>query len=327
MGASHHHHHHHHHDLTEADAESIKRIRLAFVLNMLFAVVELIGGILSGSYAIIADAIHDLGDSLSLALALFLQKKSVQGPSTSLTYGYRRYSVLSSLVSGLIIVVGSWIVIFGAVPRLIESETIPHAPSMIGLAILGLLVNGFAALKLSAGHSHNEKILSWHLIEDFLGWLAVLVGAVVIYFYQVAWLDPLLAIVIAIFVQWNVIKNLKGPLRIILQTVPCTSDLSSIKSEIEKVPGVEHIVALHAWTLDGIQHVLTTHLHVNDQVPFTLLKRQVRDIVRSRGYRFVTIEIGHHEEEPHDHSSETAHACAEGEHHEPHPPKHSSRHD
>lgn len=302
MSSTHHHHHHHHHpeDLEAGDAASIKRIKLAFFLNMLFAIVELVGGLLSGSFAIVADAIHDFGDSLSLALALYLQKKSVQGPSSSLTYGYKRYSVLSSLVSGLIIVVGSLFVIIESIPRLMHPEGVPHAPSMIGLAVLGLCVNGFAAFGLSRGHSHNEKILSWHLIEDFLGWLAVLIGALIIYFYQIPWIDPALAIAIAVFVQWNVIKNLKDPLRIILQTVPCTTDLSSIRQEIEKVPGVEHIVTLHAWSLDGIQHVLTTHLHIGEQVKVHELKNRVREIVRARGYRFVTIEVGHHHDEPHE---------------------------
>ena len=326
MDAHHHHHHHHNHNLEAADAASIKRIRIAFVLNMLFAVIELVGGLWTGSFAIVADAIHDFGDSMSLALALYLQKKSSQGPSSQLTYGYRRYSVLSSLVSGLIIIIGSWVIIFEAVPRLMHPEAIPHVGGMMGLALLGLCVNGFAALGLSKGHSHNEKILSWHLIEDFLGWLAVLIGAVFIYFYQIAWLDPLLAVFIALFVQWNVIKNLKDPLRIIMQSVPGSMDLRAIKTEIEAVPGVDHIVELHAWSLDGVQHVLTTHLHVDDHVVFSDLKKQVRDIVRSKGFRFVTIEVGHHHDEPHGEDLESVeettcdhdhgHHHADGHHHD-----------
>jgi cobalt-zinc-cadmium efflux system protein len=300
MGAHHHHHHHHPHELEANDLASLKRIRLAFILNMTFALIELIGGLWTGSFAIVADAIHDFGDSLSLALALFLQKKSTLGPSSKLTYGYRRYSVLSSLVSGGIIVLGSWLVIIEAVPRLIHPDSIPHAKGMIALAFLGLCVNGFAAFGLSKGHTHNEKILSWHLIEDFLGWLAVLAGAVFIYFYQVPWIDPLLAIGIAIFVQWNVVKNLKDPLGIILQHVPETMDLREIKTAIESVKGVDNIVELHAWSLDGLQHVLTTRLHVDQGVVFNDLKQEIREILRAKGFQFVTIEVGFHVDEPHE---------------------------
>lgn len=294
MGAHHHHHHghghHHHHGEGDSEA-SVKRIGTAFVLNMLFALIELIGGILSGSFAIVADAIHDFGDSLSLALALYLQKKSSRGPSSSLTYGYRRYSILSSLISGLIIIAGSLIIIIEAVPRLLSPHPMPHVPSMIGLALLGLTVNGIAAFKLSHGHSHNEKILSWHLIEDFLGWLAVLIGALCIYFFQIAWLDPLLAICIALFVLWNVAKNLKDPLKIILQFVPSLGDLEGLKKEIEALPGVTKIDDLHAWTLDGQQHVLTLHLVVADLKVGAELKPQIRALLLAKGYQFVTIEL------------------------------------
>lgn len=298
MGAHHHHHHHHHHGhghhhhQSEHDTNaSVRRIGIAFVLNMLFALIELVGGILSGSFAIVADAIHDLGDSLSLALALYLQKKSDQGPSSSLTYGYSRYSILSSLISGLIIIAGSVLIIVEAVPRLLTPHPLPHIPSMIGLAILGIAVNGLAAFGLSRGHSHNEKILSWHLIEDILGWFAVLVGALCIHFFQIAWLDPLLAIFIALFILWNVTRNLKDPLKIILQFVPSLGDLEGLCKEIESLDGVEKIDDLHAWTLDGHQHVLTLHLVVADLATGAELKPRIRNLVQAKGYQFVTIEL------------------------------------
>src|SRR5262249_23187004 len=137
-----HHHHHHHVPGDPSDPQAIRRIKIAFLLNMTFALIELIGGMLIGSFAIIADAIHDFGDSLSLALALFLQKKSSQGPTAQLTYGYQRYSILSSLLSGTIIIAGSFVICVESITHVFHTETMPNIPGMIGLSLLGIIVNG-----------------------------------------------------------------------------------------------------------------------------------------------------------------------------------------
>lgn len=305
MGTGHHHHHHdsdHHHshahhadhqhildDLNSKDA--VKRIKWAFCLNMAFALIELIGGVLIGSFAIIADAIHDFGDSLSLALALFLQKKSGQAPSPEFTYGYQRYSVLSSLLSGTIIVVGSFVICIESVTHLVKAEAIPNVPWMIGLALLGILANGLAAFGLSHGHSHNEKILSWHLIEDLLGWVAVLVGAICIQIFQVAWIDPLLAIGISLFILYNVARNMREPLRIILQEAPSPKELTQLKHELAHLDGVMSLSQVHAWTLDGRQHVFSGCLKLRRMDEALVIKQKARSLIESKGYRFITIEI------------------------------------
>lgn len=301
MGSGHHHHHHHHHhnhshahsdhDCQEKKDESVKRIRAAFFLNMGFAIIELIGGLVTGSFAIVADAIHDFGDSLSLALALFMQKKSGEGPSPSLSYGYLRYSVLSAIVSGMIIISGSVVILVEAVQHLIQQSEMPNAKGMIALSILGIIANGIAALRLSHGHSHNEKILSWHLIEDLLGWIVVLIGAICILNFGITWLDPLLAIGISIFISWNVIRNLREPFRIILQYVPGEEDLTQLKAQLEAIEGVQTVSEIHAWTLDGYQHVVTAHLVAeNDHV-----RDRAKKMLKDKGYRYVTLEVTHGE--------------------------------
>lgn len=290
----HHHHHHHGHDHDHShgsDGDALKRIRFAFVLNFMFAIIELIGGAITGSFAIIADAIHDLGDSASLALALFMQKKSQGGPSENLAYGYLRYSVVSAIITGIVIISGSFVVLIEAIQRLITPDDLPNAIGMMGLALVGILVNGISAFRLAHGHSHNEKILSWHLIEDLLGWIVVLMGAIFIYFFQIVWLDPLLAIFISIFVSWNVIKNLREPFRIILQYVPGEEDLSALKKHLSSVDGISAIVEVQAWTLDGYQHVLTTRLVVKPGYSTDAVRENVRETLKERGYKFVTIEI------------------------------------
>jgi cobalt-zinc-cadmium efflux system protein len=319
MGTKGHHHHHdhdhdhashsdHHHSLALADDSpaAVKRIKLAFYLNMAFALIELIGGILIGSFAIIADAIHDFGDSMSLALALVLQKKSRQGPTSQLSYGYQRYSILSSLVSGTIIIAGSFVVCVEAITHLFEPLELPNINGMIGLAILGILVNGLAAFGLSHGHSHNEKILSWHLIEDLLGWIAVLIGALCIRIFQVAWIDPVLAIGISIFVLVNVLRHLKEPLRIIMQHVPDEKDLEALRHDLGHITGVKALHDVHAWSLDGRQHVFTALLRITSWDHATRIKEEAREKIRQKGYRFINLEV------------ETAGCDHDHDHHEAH---------
>lgn len=303
--------HHHHHSLaitddSPASAAAVKRIKLAFYLNMAFALIELIGGILIGSFAIIADAIHDFGDSMSLALALVLQKKSSQGANAQLSYGYQRYSILSSLVSGTIIIAGSFVICVEAITQLFEARELPHINGMISLAVVGILVNGLAAFGLSHGHSHNEKILSWHLIEDLLGWIAVLIGALCIRVFQVSWIDPVLAIGISIFVLVNVLRHLKEPLRIIMQHVPNEKDLETLRHELKQITGVKDLRDVHAWSLDGRQHVFTALLHITSWDHATRIKEEAREKIRAKGYRFINLEVetvscDHAHDHAHDH--------------------------
>jgi len=311
MGSGHHHHHHHghHHDHDhdhshdhkgQSGEEALKRIRFAFILNFAFAIIELIGGALTGSFAIVADAIHDLGDSFSLGLAFYLQKKSQGGPSASLPYGYLRYSVVSAIITGIVIISGSFVVLIEAIQHLLHPEALPNVPGMIGLAIVGISVNGLAAFRLSHGHSHNEKILSWHLIEDLLGWIVVLIGAICIYYFNLAWIDPVLAIGISIFISYNVIRNLREPFRIILQYVPGSEDMTALEKQLGAISGVKKVQEVQAWSLDGYQHVLTTRLVIKGDTSADTVREVVRTKLKEKGYKFVTIEIDHEASElPH----------------------------
>lgn len=164
---SHHHSHSHHH--------GTKNISLAFFLNLGFCIIELIGGLLTNSVAILSDALHDFGDSVALGLAWVFQKKSEQKPDDKYTYGYRRFSLLSAIINSIILVAGSAFVLFESIKRIIEpAET--NAKGMLLLAILGVAVNGVAILRLRKGGSVNERVVSLHLMEDVLGWVAVLIG-------------------------------------------------------------------------------------------------------------------------------------------------------
>ncbi|MBU1309523.1 MAG: cation diffusion facilitator family transporter [Gammaproteobacteria bacterium] len=254
--ASHQHPHGHNHTPAESS-----NIALAFWLNFGFALIEIVGGILTNSVAIIADAIHDLGDSLAIAFAWVASKVAAKQPTQRYSYGYRRWSLLSALISGVILLLGSAWVLSEAIPRLWQPQ-LPHTGGMFLLALLGIAVNGAAVLRLRRGKTQNEKVLSWHLLEDVLGWVAVLLGSVLMYFTGWAWLDPALSIAFTLFILLNVLKALRQTLALFLQVSPDLQLQQQISSELTGLDFVESIHHLHLWSLDGEQHVLTMHVEI-----------------------------------------------------------------
>ena len=172
---------------------TLKNIGIAFTLNFVFAIIQFVGGILTGSVAVLSNAIHDLADSLTLGLALVFEKLAIRKSNAGFSYGYRRLSLLSAVVSGIGILVACVVVLYRTIPAL-SNPTMPHTEGMFGLAVLGIVVNVAAAWQVHKGHTVNEKILTWHLLEDVFTWVAVLIAAVVMTFYDAPFLDPLLSI-------------------------------------------------------------------------------------------------------------------------------------
>jgi cobalt-zinc-cadmium efflux system protein len=252
----HDHHHHHHH------GES-GNIATAFWLNFSFTLVELIGGLLTNSVAILADAMHDLGDSLAIAFAWGASKMAQKGANDRYSYGYRRWSLLSALVNSTILVIGSVWVLSEAIPRLFAPQT-PYAPGMIGLALLGVLVNGAAVYKLRFGKTQNEQVLSWHLLEDVFGWVAVLIGSLILLVTDWVWIDPVLSIGFSLFILLNVWRNLRKTIALFLQVTPDPVLYKDLNTQLQQLPFVQEAHHLHLWSLDGEKHVLTVHLRLNE---------------------------------------------------------------
>lgn len=246
------------HDHSHQDALS-KRIGWAFMLNFVFTIIEFIGGWLTNSTAIMADAVHDLGDTLSIGMGWVLGRLSHTKASSEFTYGYHRLSLLSALLNALVLVTGSIWVLSEAIPRLF-TPLMPHAQGMFWLAILGVVVNGFAAYKLSHGKTLNERVLNWHLLEDVLGWVAVLIVSVTLMFFDWPILDPLLSIAFTLFILFNVVKNLSQTVKIFLQAVPDKRLREAIYAELVSIEHVLEVHYFHLWSLDGERHVLTAHL-------------------------------------------------------------------
>lgn len=247
-------HHHHHHSPTDT-----ANLSVAFWLNFLFCMLEFVGGFFTNSVAIMSDALHDLGDSLSLGLAWYFQKISKRKRDATFSYGYKRFSLLGALVNSLVLVVGSVFVLSETVQRLFHPEP-SNAKGMLWFAMIGIAVNGAAVLRLKKGQSLNERAVMLHLMEDVLGWVAVLIGSLLMLWVDWPMIDPLLSLGITGYVLYNVYGNLKGVLRVILQAIPEELDEIKIKESLRKIPNVTGVHDLHLWTMDSQYHIMTVHV-------------------------------------------------------------------
>ena len=246
------------HDHSHGNSE--KNLKLAFFINLGFTIIEIIGGFLTNSVAIISDALHDLGDSLSLGLAWYIEgKANKKGATGEFSFGYARFRLLGALINSVVLVAGSIYIIYEAISRLQNPEAVDSL-YMIGFAIVGVLANGYAAWRVSGGKSLNDKVVSWHLLEDVLGWVAVLIVAIILQFKDWYILDPILSLGITLYILWGVGGRLKDTLHLLLQGVPEGLDMQEVKSQLQQVDHVSSIHHMHVWSLDGQHHVLTAHL-------------------------------------------------------------------
>lgn len=199
-----------------------RKIFITFILNLFFSVLEFVGGMFIGSIAIISDAVHDLGDASSVGVSYFLEKKSKKRPDEKYTYGYARFSVLGSVITTVVLLVGSIVVVYNAIIRIINPTKINY-DAMIIFAIVGVGINLFATFLTRNGESLNQKAVNLHMLEDVLGWIVVLVGAIVMKFTNFALIDPIMSILIAIFIFVMAIRNLIEALEIFLEKNPIES--------------------------------------------------------------------------------------------------------
>ncbi len=282
----HHGHHHHHHDNT-------KNIKLAFFLNLIFTVIEFIGGFLTNSTAILADAVHDFGDTIALGQAWYFEKLSLKEANARYSYGFKRFTLLGAMISILLLLVSSIFVLAHAIPRLVDPQYV-HAEGMLYLAIMGVAVNGYAIMKLSKNEGINSKTVALHLLEDLLGWLAVLLVAIVMMFVDLPILDPILAILITLYILRGVLRNIKEIVPIFLQAVPQDEDLDDVTRQLHSIKDIKSLHHVHLWSLDGSHKVFSAHILTKtplDAQAYEKLKLEIKSQIKSYGYEHTTIEI------------------------------------
>ena len=265
-----------------------KNILIAFILNLGFSIFEFFGGVVTGSVAIISDAVHDLGDAASIGISYFLEKKSRKQPDDRYTYGYVRYSVIGSVITTLILLFGSVMVVYNAVNKIIEPTQINY-DGMIVFAVVGVCVNLVAAFFTREGDSLNQRAVNLHMLEDVLGWVVVLVGAIIMRFTDFALIDPIMSIGVAAFIFVNAIRNLKEVIDLFLEKTTRGVDLSEIREHVTCIEGVLDVHHIHIWSIDGQNNYATMHV-VTNLDPHEM-KEAIREELQEHGIGHVTLEL------------------------------------
>jgi cobalt-zinc-cadmium efflux system protein len=283
----------------DIDIHQTGNIKFAFVINVIFTIIEFIGGYYTNSIAIISDAVHDLGDSVSLGIAWYFQKKSQKGRDLKFSYGYKRFSIVGAVINSLILIFGAFFILNAAIPRIFNPQP-TNAKGMILLALLGVAVNGVAYYKLRSGKTLNERVVGLHMLEDVLGWLAVLIGSIIMLFKEWYIIDAILSLFISAIILFNVFKNLKAAFKIILQAIPENIDFKLVEQNLRQIDNVVDLHDLHIWTLDGVNNILTVHFVVEDGTPTPIIhsiKETAREILVEMDIGHCTFEIEERSEE------------------------------
>lgn len=265
-----------------------KNILIAFILNLGFSIFEFIGGAITNSVAIISDSIHDIGDAMSIGISYILEKKSNKKPDDNYTYGYVRYSVIGSTITTIILILGSLLVIYNAIKRIINPVDINYN-GMIIFAVVGVVVNFLAAYFTKDGDSLNQKSVNLHMLEDVLGWVIVLIGAIIMRFTDIRIIDPILSILVALFIFKNAVSNFKSILDLFLEKIPNGISIRELKEHLIKIDGIENVHHIHIWSIDGYNNYATMHIVVNGDTK--KVKKLVKEELKEHGISHTTIEI------------------------------------
>ena len=265
-----------------------KNILIAFILNIGFSIFEFVGGLFTNSISILSDSVHDLGDAISIGISYFMEKKSKRHADNKYTYGYIRYSVLGGVITTTILLVGSILVIIGAVKRIINPVEVNYS-GMIILAIIGVILNFIAAYVTREGDSINQKAVNLHMLEDVLGWVVVLIGAIIMNFTDIKLIDPIMSIGVAVFILIHSLKNLKKVLDIFLEKTPEDIDIDELKEHLLKIKGVDDIHHIHVWSIDGYNNYATMHI-VSKAKDIKRIKKDIREELEEHNICHVILE-------------------------------------
>ena len=263
---------------------------VAFFLNLTYAIVEFIAGGIFGSSAVLADSVHDLGDAIAIGISAFLETISNREEDNQYTLGYKRFSLLGALVTAIILMTGSVLVILENVTKILNPQPV-NDEGILWLGIIAITINVLASLVVGKGKTKNESILSLHFLEDTLGWLAVILMAIVLRFTDWYILDPLLSLVISFFILSKALPRFWSTLKIFLDAVPEGLDIEQVKNGLERLDNVASLNQLNLWTMDGLEKNAIVHLCLEDWEQMTETKNQVRQLLEERGVQNITIEV------------------------------------
>lgn len=263
---------------------------VAFFLNLSYAIVEFIAGGIFGSSAVLADSVHDLGDAIAIGISAFLETISNREEDRQYTLGYKRFSLLGALVTAIILMTGSVLVILENVTKILNPQPV-NDEGILWLGIIAVSINVLASLVVGKGKTKNESILSLHFLEDTLGWLAVILMAIILRFTDWYILDPLLSLVISIFILTKAIPRFWSALKIFLDAVPEGLETGDLEKDLETLTNVKSVNQLSIWSMDGLENNAIIHLCLEDWEQMMETKNQVRQLLEERGVQNITIEV------------------------------------
>ena len=263
---------------------------IAFFLNLSYAIVEFIAGGIFGSSAVLADSVHDLGDAIAIGISALLETISNREEDRHYTLGYKRFSLLGALVTAVILITGSILVILENITKLFNPQPV-NDEGILWLGIIAVSINLLASLVVRKGKTKNESILSLHFLEDTLGWLAVILMAIILRFTDWYILDPLLSLVISIFILTKAIPRFWSALKIFLDAVPEGVDIQKIKTDLAELDHVASINQLNLWTMDGLEKNAIVHVCLKEMEHMETCKESIRIFLKDCGFQNITIEV------------------------------------
>ncbi|MDU6984458.1 MAG: cation diffusion facilitator family transporter [Terrisporobacter othiniensis] len=282
--------HNHSHSHNYNHCEGVSNVTLVFLLNFGFSILELVGGLITGSKAILSDAVHDFGDSIALALSFVFEKVGKRGANEKYTYGYKRISLIGAFINIIVLSVCTIFVFSEALQSLVNSMPV-KAEGMLLLSFIGIAINGASVFRMKGSKKILDKTVIMHLMEDLLGWIAVLVVSIVIYFTNWYILDPILSLGICIIIGRNIYFNLKTAILIIMQRVPDEDLYEEIKEHLMEINEIEKVEKLNMWTMDGEIHVLTASIKTLENANKNEVLNKVKEMLNDEGINESTIEV------------------------------------
>lgn len=276
---------HHHHK------KASDNLAFVFLLNLTFNIIVIIGGLATNSMAILADCIHDMSDTFSMAIAWILEHVAQKGATDKFSYGYQRFSILGAVITSTFVIVMAFFILSEAIPRLFSPEGV-DAEGMLIIGIIGLVFKTISVWRLHGGETFNEKAIFYHLLGDIFEWVAILILSVILIFWQdISYLDPFVSIAIAVWLIFNLGRTLYKSLEVLLQKTPDNFDVEEFKQQILEIDGVNALDDFHIWSLDGIDSVMTVKVDVDFGKNVENIKKEIYDISNKYHVVDITIEI------------------------------------
>ena len=263
---------------------------LAFFLNLSYAIVEFIAGRVFGSSAVLADSVHDLGDAIAIGVSAVLETISNREEDSQYTLGYKRFSLLGALITAVILMKGSVLVILENITKIFHPQP-ANDEGILWLGIIAVTINVLASLVVRKGKTKNESILSLHFLEDTLGWIAVILMAIILRFTDWYILDPLLSLVISFFILSKAIPSFWSTLKIFLDAVPEGVDIEQVKKDLEQLDHVASVNQLNLWTMDGLEKNAIVHVCLKEIGQMENCKESIRNLLKDCGFQNITIEV------------------------------------